>query len=111
MLQNKLTRAQYLDEVTWTTKSWLGLQKQRISVVLHTAIAEQIVNELACGEGGRVHGAKELSASPSSQESLRRLPWCTCVSASARQSRAQCCAREFCCKILFEHLEHLECSH
>ena len=51
-LQNKQTRAQYLDEVTWTTKSWLGLQKQRISVVLHTAIAEQIVNELACGEGG-----------------------------------------------------------
>ena len=35
VLQNKLTRAQYLDEVTWTTKSWLGLQKQRISVVLH----------------------------------------------------------------------------
>ena len=27
---SKLTRAQYLDEVTWTTKSWLGLQKQRI---------------------------------------------------------------------------------
>ena len=64
MLQNKLTRAQYLDEVTWTTKNWLGLQKQRISdrVVLHTAIAEQIVTELACGEGGRVHGAKCLTA-------------------------------------------------
>jgi len=31
---------------------------------------------------------------------LRRLPWCTCVSASARQSRAQCRAREFSCKIL-----------
>ncbi|EOD35606.1 hypothetical protein EMIHUDRAFT_252596 [Emiliania huxleyi CCMP1516] len=61
VLQNKLTRAQYLDEVTWTTKSWLGLQKQRISVVLHTAIAEQIVNELACGGGGRVHGAKCLA--------------------------------------------------
>ncbi|EOD38884.1 hypothetical protein EMIHUDRAFT_223995 [Emiliania huxleyi CCMP1516] len=86
VLQNKLTRAQYLDEVTWTTKSWLGLQKQRISVVLHTAIAEQVVNELACGGGGRVHGAKEfrckilkkseLSASPPSQESLRRLPCC-----------------------------------
>ena len=42
----------------------------------------------------------ELSASPSSRESLRRLQWCTCVSASARQSRAQFCAREFCCKIL-----------
>ncbi|EOD41368.1 hypothetical protein EMIHUDRAFT_199707 [Emiliania huxleyi CCMP1516] len=59
--QNKLTRAQYLDEVTWTTKNGLRLQKQRISVVLHTAIAEQIVNELACGEGGRVHGAKCLT--------------------------------------------------
>ena len=34
-----------------------------------------------------------LPATPS-QESLRRLPWCTCVSASARQSRAQCCARD-----------------
>ncbi|EOD38782.1 hypothetical protein EMIHUDRAFT_224195 [Emiliania huxleyi CCMP1516] len=52
----------YLDEVTWTTKNWLGLQKQRISVVLHTAIAEQVVNELACGGGGRVHGAKCLAA-------------------------------------------------
>ena len=31
----------------------------------------------------------------------RWLLWCTCVSASARQSRAQCCAREFGCKILF----------
>ena len=29
VLQNKLTRAQYLDEVTWTTKNWLGrLQKE-----------------------------------------------------------------------------------
>ena len=60
-LQNKLTRAKYLDEVTWTTKSWLELQKQLFSVVIHTAIAEQIVNELACGEGGRVHGAKCLA--------------------------------------------------
>ena len=61
VLQNKLTRAQYLDQVTWTTKNWLGLQKQRIAVVLHTAIAEQSVNELASGEGGRVHGAKCLA--------------------------------------------------
>ena len=50
VLQNKLTRpSTSTDEVTWTTKNWLGLQKQRISVVLLTAIAEQIVNELACG--------------------------------------------------------------
>ena len=33
VLQNKLTRAQYLNEVTRTTKIWLGLQKQRISGV------------------------------------------------------------------------------
>ena len=38
-LQNKLTRAQYLDEVTWTTKSWLGLQKQRISQSFFTRTA------------------------------------------------------------------------
>ena len=44
------------------------------------AIAEQVVNELACVAG--VGGCTELSASPPSQESLRRLPWCTCVSAS-----------------------------
>ena len=49
-------------------------------------------------------GGTELSASPPSQESLRRLPWCTCVSASASQSRAQCRAREFCCKILVKIL-------
>ena len=43
-----------------------------------------------------------LSASPSSQESrLGGSRGCTCVSASARQSRAQCRAREFGCKILF----------
>ena len=53
VLQNKLTQAQYLDEVTWTTKNLPGLQKQRISVVLHTAIAEQIANELACLWRGR----------------------------------------------------------
>ena len=53
------TRAQqHLDEVTWTTKNWHGLQMQRLSVVLHTAVAWQTVNELACGESGIVHGAE-----------------------------------------------------
>ena len=47
-----------LDEVTWTTKNWHGLQMQRLSVVLHAAVAWQTVNELACGESGIVHGAK-----------------------------------------------------
>ena len=31
---------------------------QRLSVVLHTAVAWQTVNELACGESGIVHGAE-----------------------------------------------------
>ena len=57
-LSNKLSHAQHLDEVTWTTKNWHGLQMQRLSVVLHTAVAWQTVNELACGESGTVHGAK-----------------------------------------------------
>ena len=34
-LSNKLSHAQHLDEVTWTTKNWHGLQMQRLSVVLH----------------------------------------------------------------------------
>ena len=57
-LSNKLSHAQHLDEVTWTTKNWHGLQMQRLSVVLHTAVAWQTVNELACGDSGMVHGAK-----------------------------------------------------
>ena len=48
----------FLDEVTWTTKNWHGLQMQRLSVVLYTAVAWQTVNELACGDSGIVHGAK-----------------------------------------------------
>ena len=76
----------HLDEVTWTTKNWLalGLQKQRISVVLHTAITEQVVNEGL--PAARAVECTELSASPSSQESLRRLPWCTCVLVPVRAS-------------------------
>ena len=115
MLQNKLTRAQYLDEVTWTTKSWLGLQKQRISVVLHTAIAEQIVNELACGEGGRVHGAKCLAALAG--VAYRRLPLCVPVLVPAPEhapslagTQSVPCPVSFVRGSFVEHLEHLACS-
>ena len=98
VLQNKLTRAQYLDEVTWTTKSWLGLQKQRISVVLHTAIAEQIVNELASGEGGRVHGAKclfnKINIKISRPHHPRRATADICSrSASSPPARPRCCTQ------------------
>ena len=57
-LSNKLSHAQLFDEVTGTTENWHGLQMQRLSVVLHTAVAWQTVNELACGDSGIVHGAK-----------------------------------------------------
>ena len=60
------------------------------------AIAEQIVNELACGEGGRVHGAKCLAvlAGVACLGGSRGVP--VSVSASARQSRARSCASESC---------------
>ena len=35
-----------------------GLHMQRLYIVLHTAVAWQTVNELACGESGIVHGAE-----------------------------------------------------
>ena len=73
VLQNKLTRAQYLDEVTWTTKLELaGAAEAAHLSRSHTAIAEQIVNSLPAA---RAVECTELSASPSSRESLRRLPW------------------------------------
>jgi len=58
---------QHLDEVTWTTKNWHGLQMQRLSVVLRAAVAWQTVNEkerplslneLACGVRGERHCAR-----------------------------------------------------
>ena len=97
-LSNKLSHAQHLDEVTWTTKNWHGLQMQRLSVVLHTAVAWQTVNELACGDSGIVHGAKCIL--PFLTESLRRLRWCAGDSTSTRQFApvsSLCAVRESCC--------------
>ena len=45
-MNNKLSRAQYLDEVSWSTRSWKALQYQRLSVVLHVACAWEIADEL-----------------------------------------------------------------
>ena len=76
-LSNKLSHAQHLDEVTWTTKNWHGLQMQRLSVVLHTAVAWQTVNELACERererAGRAALCTVRNALPFLTESLRRL--------------------------------------
>ena len=51
-VQNKLSKKQYMymymyeDEVTWSTRTWLALMAQRMSVVLHLAAAWEIAVEL-----------------------------------------------------------------
>ena len=45
-VHNKLSRAQYLDEVSWSTRCWTALQYQRLSVALHTACAFEIAYEI-----------------------------------------------------------------
>ena len=50
-VMNKMSKSQYEDEASWSTRTWTALQSQRLSVVLHTAAATEIVNEL--GFGGR----------------------------------------------------------
>ena len=53
-LSNKLSHAQHLDEVTWTTKNWHGLQMQRLSVVLHR-------RGVADGERASVRGERHCA--------------------------------------------------
>ena len=45
-VQNKLTKKQYEDEVTWSTRTWQALMAQRMSVSLHLAVAWEIAVEL-----------------------------------------------------------------
>ena len=42
---NKLSRSQYLDEVSWSTRNWTSLQCQRLSVKLNIACAQEIAGE------------------------------------------------------------------
>ena len=45
-VQNKLTKKQYEDEVSWSTRTWQALMAQRMSVTLHLAAAWEIAVEL-----------------------------------------------------------------
>ena len=45
---NKLSARQH-DEATWSTRSWLAFQSQRLSVALHLALAWEIGAELGLG--------------------------------------------------------------
>ena len=77
-----------------------GLIVQRSTCSMTTA-PEGAVCCVLCS-ASPVPGVVRESWGKYSFPSLRRLPWCTCVSASARQSRAQCRAREFCGKLLHD---------
>ena len=46
MVLNRLSRAQYDQEATWSTRTWLALQTQRMSIAVHFAAAYQIAREL-----------------------------------------------------------------
>ena len=46
-VRNKLSKRQHEDEASWSTRSWLSLQAQRMSVALQRlAAAEEIATEL-----------------------------------------------------------------
>ena len=57
-VNNKLSAQQY-EEATWSTRSWLSFQTQRLSVALHLALAFEIGYELGLGVclGSDVRGA------------------------------------------------------
>ena len=44
-VRNKLSKRQHEDEASWSTRSWLSLQAQRMSVALQLAAAEEIATE------------------------------------------------------------------
>ena len=48
---NKLSKRQY-DETTWSARSWLSFQSQKLSVALHIAMAWELGAELGLGVCG-----------------------------------------------------------
>ena len=55
---------QYEQEASWSTRNWLSLQSQRISVALHKEVAWAIATELGHGavRGGAVVGGFAAAA-------------------------------------------------
>ena len=47
-VRNKLSMRQY-DETTWSARSWLSFQSQKLSVALHLALAWELGAELGLG--------------------------------------------------------------
>ena len=46
-VRDKLSKKQYDDEVSWTTRTWSSLMAQRMLVALHMAAAWEIARELS----------------------------------------------------------------
>ena len=46
-VRDKLSKKQYDDEVSWTTRTWSSLMAQRMSVALHMAAAWEVARELS----------------------------------------------------------------
>ena len=41
---NRLSRAQYDQEATWSTRTWLALQTQRMSIAVHFAVLDSLTS-------------------------------------------------------------------
>ena len=57
-VMDKMSKSQYEDEASWSTRTWTALQCQRLSVVLHIAAATEIINELGYGDGEAAAGRR-----------------------------------------------------
>ena len=51
-VRNKLSKRQHEDEASWSTRSWLSLQAQRMSVALQLAAANEIATDRAQSQAG-----------------------------------------------------------
>ena len=70
-VQNKLSKKQYEDEVSWSTRTWLALMAQRMSVALQLAAAWEIAVELKVPG---VEAMRRRSSTPP-PSALRRTPY------------------------------------
>ena len=84
-MQNKLTKKQYEDEVSWSTRTWHALMAQRMSVALHLAAAWEIAVEL------KVPGAEDEAALVGAAASDAETRTAPCELAPVRRLRALAC--------------------
>ncbi|EOD14025.1 hypothetical protein EMIHUDRAFT_211945 [Emiliania huxleyi CCMP1516] len=61
-VRNKLSKRQHEDEASWSTRSWLSLQAQRMSVALQLAAAEEIATELRLAAASEDAAAVSIAA-------------------------------------------------